>query len=87
MQIGWLAAAPSPDLLPAGSVVRAGKTKAQGALFFLLGLLGAYDRGGTLILGNVCGILCVSQSRMRMPQRSPGGGCIRLVELRPSRYT
>lgn len=61
MQIGWLAAPPSPDLLPAGTVFRAGKTKAQGAFFFLLGLLGAYDGGGTLILGDVCGILCASQ--------------------------
>lgn len=60
MQIGWLAAAPSPDLLPAGTVFRAGKTKAQGAFFFPLRAAG-YDGGGTLILGDVCGILCASQ--------------------------
>lgn len=35
MQIGWLAAAPSPDLLPTRSAIRAGKTKAQATFLFL----------------------------------------------------
>lgn len=72
MQMEWLVAAPSPDLLLIQPADRACKTKAVG-IFSSLGLLRIHDCGPHLmILGAICGILCSSQLRVVMPQRSLG---------------